>query len=289
MWLGELELHTVSGGRFRSDGGTMFGVVPKALWKQRIECDENNTIPQATNCVLVRGRDYVALIDTGYGPKLSDAARRWMSAERGAPLIRSLEALGVRPEEVTHVILSHLHADHAGGASEQGQDQQLRLVFAHAEHIVQRLEWDTATAGLPELSAAYPQEHVTPLKERLRLVEGEQEILPGIRALPTPGHTAGHQSLVIESGGRTAIYLGDLCPTWNHLPSLWCMSYDVDLLETRRRKPAVLGLVADQGWLALSCHDPARAAVRLRRDKRRDFVVEEAFATLDDEAERSGD
>jgi glyoxylase-like metal-dependent hydrolase (beta-lactamase superfamily II) len=147
---------------------------------------------------------------------------------------------------------------------------------------VQRREWEVATAQSPELLPAYPLENILPLErlERLRFIEGDVEILPGIRCVVTGGHTEAHMMIVIESGGRKAAYLSDICPTTRHLPMLWCMSYDVNLLETRRIKPRILGTIADEGWLAMFDHDPDFAAAYLRRDDKREFELTETFPTL---------
>ena len=155
--------------------------------------------------------------------------------------------------------------------------------FPKATYVVQRHEWATANAEYPELRAAYHLPNFVPLKEagQLRLIDGNVEIVPGLRAWVTGGHTEAHQSIVIESGGEGAIYLGDVCPTFRHLPSLWCIAYDLELLKLRRIKPEVLGTCADRGWWALCDHDPDHAAAKLRRDDKRDFAVVEALATLE--------
>lgn len=282
MQLGEFTLSTVSGGRFQLDGGTMFGVVPKALWQRLLPANEKNNIPQATNCVLVQTGDRNILIDTGYGSKLTEKERKIYASEEGSPLERSLADYGLTAEQIDVVILSHLHFDHAGGATTAGEDGSVVPTFPNAEYVAQRSEWETATAELPELRGAYPLQNLLPLEEtgQLRLIDGDVEILPGIRAHITGGHTLAHSAIIIESGGETAVYLGDLCPTWRHLPTLWGMAYDLEVLQIRREKPRMLGRIADEGWLALSDHDPDHAAARLERDDRRDFRVAEAFEEL---------
>lgn len=282
MQLGDFRLTTVSGGRFRTDGGTMFGVVPKALWGRVFPCEADNSIAQATNCVLVQDGARNILIDTGYGSKLGPREQRIHQSEPGDPLLSSLAAIGLGPEKIDLVILSHLHFDHAGGCTRMDADGRLVPTFPNAEYVAQRMEWVIATGGFPELRGAYPQENLLPLKEsgRLRLIDGDVEIAPGFWARITGGHTAAHAAIVIESRGETAIYLGDCCPTWRHLPSLWCMGYDLDLLTLRRFKPKILGEIADHGWLALSDHDPDHAAARLVRDDKREFAMGEAIAAL---------
>ncbi len=281
MKLGQFTLTTVSGGRFRSDGGTMFGVVPKILWSKLVTVDADNCIPQATNCVLIDTGRQKVLIDTGYGPKLQEKERLVLGADPGNPIVTSLAAQGLTPKDIDVVILSHLHFDHAGGGISLDGDR-LVTTFPRAEYVVQRREWEIATAGYPELRAAYPQENIVPLETtgQLRLVDGDVDIVPGIHARITGGHTDGQMALFIYSGGQTAVYLADACPTWRHLPSLWCMSYDMDLLQSRRIKPVLLGEIVEQDWLALSCHDPDHAAAKLKTDPQREFAVSEAINAL---------
>lgn len=282
MQLGNFQLTTISGGRFRVDAGTMFGVVPKILWAKTVDVDEQNLMPNAVNCVLVETGTQIILIETGYGSKFSDKQLRIHQADTGDPLVESLATHGYSVEQIDMVILSHLHFDHAGGATQRDENGDLHPTFPNATYVAQRLEWMNATAGYPELVGAYPQENLLPLQEtgQLRLIDGNAEIVPGIRAVVTGGHTDGHQVLFIESGGETAVYLGDICPMVAHLPPLWCMSYDVDLLQTRRTKFELLAQITDNGWLALFDHDPEIAAARLQRDKKRGFAVAETIARL---------
>lgn len=260
----------------------MFGLVPKPLWSRVFPADERNRILLATNCVLVRTGRHTVLIDTGYGSKLPEKEREILAAEEGEPLVANLAAIGVSLEKIDTVVLSHLHFDHAGGGTRQTADGRIVPAFPNAEYVLQRREWVVAAGGFPELRGAYPPENVLPLNEagQLRLLDGNVEIVPGIRAVVTGGHTPGHQAIVIESEGETAIYLGDLCPSTRHLPTLWGMGYDLDVLQLRRAKADVLGEAADRGWLALFDHDPDHAAARLVRDERRDFAVGEVFVEL---------
>lgn len=282
MILGDLQLTTISGGVCRIDGGTMFGVVPKVLWKRTVDVDEGNLIPMATNCVLIETGDQKVLIETGYGSKFDEKKRRIHHGEPGDPLVENLAKQGVDVEQIDTVILSHLHFDHAGGATQFDERGNLRTTFPNATYVAQRHEWINATSGFPELVGAYPQENLLPIQEagQLRLIDGNEEILPGIRAQVTGGHTLGHQVLIIESRGEMAVFMGDICPMEAHLPPLWCMGYDVDLLQTRRVKPDLLGQIADRGWLALFDHDPRYAAARLRRDEKRGFAVAEGIERL---------
>lgn len=275
MQLGQFRLQIVSGGRFKMDGGTMFGVVPKALWSRYAEPDDQNLIQKTTNCLFVdTGRNKV-LIDTGYGSKLPEKERTILESEPGSPLIGSLMQIGVSCDEIDTVIFSHLHFDHAGGGTEHDADAKLKPTFPNAEYVVQRREWMLGTAELPELRGAYPLENLLPLQSAdcLRLIDGDVEIVPGIRSIVTGGHTPAHQALLVESSDDVGVYLGELCPTAGHLPIRWGMSYDLDVLQVRRMKSELLGMIADRGWLAFFDHDPQTFHARLRRDEKRDFEI----------------
>lgn len=282
MQLGDFELRTVSGGTYWIDGGSMFGVVPRTVWTRYISVDDRDRILQRTNCVLIRTGQQNVLIDTGYGNKLTEKERHNFGIEPGEPLVTSLNELGLTRDDIHLVVLSHLHFDHAGGATRVDESGRIVPAFPNASYVVQRHEWATATAEYPELRAAYHLPNFVPLKEsgQLRLIDGNAEIIPGLRTWVTGGHTEGHQAIVIESCGEGAIYLGDICPTFRHLPTLWCIAYDLELLKLRRIKPEVLGTVANRGWWALCDHDPDHAAAKLRRDDRRDFAPTETLATL---------
>ncbi|MBX3414755.1 MAG: MBL fold metallo-hydrolase [Pirellulales bacterium] len=277
MELGDWRLDTVSGGRLRLDGGAMFGIVPRPLWEQVSPPDERHRIRMATNCLLARNGRHTVLIETGPGSKQSARERDQLALEPGEPLVENLAALGVSVDEINTVILTHLHFDHSGGATRRDSRGHIVPTFPRATYVVQRAEWEDATSGAPELRNAYPQENFAVLADagRLALVDGDSPIVPGISALVTSGHTRGHQSVLIETSAGTAIYLADLCPTTHHLRTYWCMAYDTSVLDTRRRKPQVLGRAADEGWHVLWGHDPDVAISRLVRDEKREFAIVE--------------
>lgn len=284
MKLGSIELTTVSGGVCRLDAGTLYGVVPRVLWERKTPPDEKNRIPQQTNCVLATVDGRTVLVDTGYGSKLPEKQQRNLASEAGDPLLRNLKAAGFEPEDIDVVVFSHLHFDHAGGATRFTEAGEIIPAFPNAEYVAQRREWVMATSGLAELRGAYPhpQENLLPLQAsgQLRLIDGNVEILPGLRSIVTGGHTEGHQALLFQSEGQTAVFLGDICGTRMHLSVMWCMAYDTNLMQTRRIKADLLGEVADNDWLALLDHDPDYAAVRVSRDDRSDFIASELIESL---------
>lgn len=265
MKLGRWELTTISGGRFRVDGGNMFAVVPKVLWTRKIVPDELNRIPEACNCLLLRDGERTILIETGYGSKLTEKQRKQHASEAGDPLVASLAKQGVTPEQVDTVILTHLHFDHAGGVTRKNDVGELVLTFPNATHIIQRGEWEIALADLPELKGVYSRENLSPLigSDKLQLIDGDAEILPGLTTRVTGGHTEFHQIVVIEGGGDGAVFLGDICPSSWHLPTAWCIGYDLYQMQTRRTKRAILSECAEKNWWLLYDHDPEYAGSKV--------------------------
>lgn len=275
MQLGDWQLDTISGGRFKLDGGAMFGVVPKPLWEKQQPADEHNRIRMATNCLLLRDGRHTVLIDTGTGAKHDERTREQIAVEPGDCLVESLAAAGVGVDQIDTVILTHLHFDHAGGGTQRNTQGHIVPTFPRARYVVQRGEYELAASGAEELRGVYPAEHFQPIAEagQFDFLDGPGEILPGVETLLTPGHTSHHQSILIRSRGAAALYVADLCPMAAHVRSHWCMAYDTEVLETRRQKPRLLGRAADEGWLVLWDHDPDMASCRLVRDPRREFAI----------------
>jgi glyoxylase-like metal-dependent hydrolase (beta-lactamase superfamily II) len=262
--VGRLRCHALEGGRQRLDGGAMFGVVPKPLWERRIPADERNRIPLALRCLLVEHDDGLVLIDTGIGNKENDKFRDIYGVENAGrngrtALEDALAELGHQPDDVRWVINTHLHFDHAGGnTTPEG------LAFPRARYVVQRRELDFASHTNERTAGSYLAHNFSGVA--FQLLDGETEILPGIRGLPTPGHVPYHQSILIESGGEQVCFLADLVPTSAHLPLPWIMGYDLEplvTLETRRR---LYQRAEAEGWLLVFEHDPTVVAGRLGRE-----------------------
>jgi glyoxylase-like metal-dependent hydrolase (beta-lactamase superfamily II) len=265
--VGNWQLDTVDGGALSLDGGVMYGIVPRTLWQKVTPPDAQNRLRFRTNCVLARDGRHTLLIDAGYGGKHLPLDRSFYEMDAGEPLLRSLASLGVAPEEVDTVVLSHLHFDHAGGATRYDERRRLVPTFPQARHVIGRIEWDDATGRDPRIRAAYPMENLTPLWEsgKVDLIGSDVQVVPGLRARRTGGHTRGHLALFFESGGQKALLIGDLCPTTAHLHPMWNMAYDTHPLETRRRKPQLLAEAADGQWWVLWPHDLKVAVARLVR------------------------
>ncbi len=251
-------IRTISDGRFRLDGGAMFGVVPKVLWQQGDPADAENRILLGLNCLLVDGPGYRLLVDTGVGDKEGDAFADMFALEREQNLFDALAAVDVRPESVTHVVNTHLHFDHCGGNTRLDDDGQAVPAFPSARYVVQKGEWKDAVRPHERSRSSYLARNFLPIREAglLDLVEGEVEIMPGVTLLPTPGHTPHHQSLLIDlAEGRRLFYPADLIPTSSHLPLPWIMSYDLEPLRTLESKRAVMARAREENWIWFFEHE----------------------------------
>jgi glyoxylase-like metal-dependent hydrolase (beta-lactamase superfamily II) len=271
--IGSWTVHAIQAGGQKLDGGAMFGVVPKPLWERRIPADERNRIPLGMRCLLIEHDVGLVLIDSGAGNKETDKFYDIYGIEnagREGPtaLEDGIRAAGHRPEDVALVINTHLHFDHGGGNTYRDVDGTIRLALPNARYVVQAGEYHYATHTNERTAASYFPHNFVPVHEagRYDLVEGEREIVPGIRVLPTPGHVPYHQSILIESRGEAALYLGDLVPTSAHLPLPWIMGYDVEPLVTLETKRRILRRAMDEGWLVVFEHDAERAWGRVGHD-----------------------
>ena len=271
--IGAWTVHAIQAGALKLDGGAMFGVVPKPLWEKRLPADDRNRIPMGMRCLLVEHDSGLVLIDTGAGNKENARFYEIYGIEnRGTTGPTALEdgirATGHAPEDVSIVINTHLHFDHAGGNTYRDESGAIRPSMPNARYVVQRGEHHFATHLNERTAASYFAHNYEPLRAagRLELVEGEREIVPGITVLPTPGHVPFHQSVLLRSKGETALYLGDLVPTTTHLPLPWIMGYDVDPLVTLETKRRILLRMEAEGWLALFEHDAFQAWGRVVHD-----------------------
>jgi glyoxylase-like metal-dependent hydrolase (beta-lactamase superfamily II) len=269
--LGAWTIHAIQAGGQRLDGGAMFGVVPKTLWERRIPADARNRIPLGMRCLLVEHPQGLVLIDTGAGNKEDQKFIDIYGIENaGNPtaLEDGVRAAGFTPEQVTLVINTHLHFDHAGGNTTIDDAGTLRPSFPNARYVVQAGEYQWATKANERTAASYFARNYAPLLEsgQMELVEGDREVVSGISTLRTPGHTPHHQSVLLASAGETACYLGDVVPTSAHLPLPWIMGYDVEPLVTLESKRWLLDRARREGWLLVFEHDASVAWGRVDHD-----------------------
>ena len=281
LTLGDARLTILNGGNFRLDGGAMHGVVPKTLWSKLVSCDALNRCEYATRCLLVEVGGRRVLIETGNGDKFAGKLKDIYGIDHDRAIGHALAEVGLQPEDIDTVVMSHLHFDHSGGTTRQTASGAFVPVFGRARHVVQRREWEDATHPHERNRASYLQENIVPLGEAglIDAVDGEAEIAPGVRVVPTPGHTAGHQSVLIgPPGGPRALFLGDVVPTAVHVKLPWVMSYDLEPARTVDTKRALFTRALAEDWLLVWGHDKDHAAGRLGLDKDGAFVVRELVA-----------
>ena len=276
MKLGRYECRAVETGSFRLDGGAMFGVVPKVLWSKTNPSDENNRISMAMRALYVEGDGHRLLVDSGAGAKLDEKMLRNYVIETEG-LAASLEEQGINPDSITDAVATHLHFDHAGGYTYYDEKGALRLVMPEAIHHIQRRQWEAALEPNEKDRASFFEENFRPIEEagRLHQVDGEEEIYPGVRLIPTDGHTPGHQVVLVDGGEGALLYCGDLIPLASHVNLPYIMSYDHHPLETLEEKKRILGRAADEGWVLFFEHDPEIAACRVERTDKGRFEISE--------------
>jgi len=257
--IGRFQVEIFSDGIFRLDGGAMFGVVPKVLWEKQKPADELNRVPMDMCCLLVRDAGHVVLVETGAGPKLSDRQKRNFGIDEPPRLLGELARRGVRPDEVTLVVNTHLHFDHCGGNTYRDGDRVV-ATFPRASYAFQRLEWLDATAPNERTRASYLADDFAPLEAsgKVELVDDAVEILPGIRLDRIQGHTRGTQTVRVSDGRETLFFSSDFMPDRHHLPLPWIPSQDLYPLDTLAAKKVILPRAIEERWVVAFTHDLPR-------------------------------
>ena len=279
--IGDLTVHAIQAGGQKLDGGAMFGVVPKPLWEKRIPADDRNRIQLGMRCLLIEHPAGLVLIDTGAGNKENRKFKDIYGIENegsgnATALEDGLAKLGRSPADISIVINTHLHFDHAGGNTRFNDGGEVEVSFPNARYFVRAGEYDFARHPNERTGASYFDRNYIPLAEsgQLELIPDDREIVPGVSVMRTPGHTPFHQSILIESAGERALYLGDLVPTTAHLPLPWIMGYDVEPLVTLETKRRVLKQAEEEKWLLIFEHDARTPWTRIRHDGKSYVVAE---------------
>ena len=262
---GEVTIHFLNAGFWYDDGGAQFGIVPRELWSREKPPNARNRIRMSLTCPLIVSGQDVILVDTGIGNRLSEREARIYTPDPADGLVKGLDALGLAPQDVTHVVLSHLHFDHVGGLIDKTAEGEARPIFSPAQVVIQRAEWELATQPPDErLAAAYRHapECLHPLG-RVELLDGDTRLTPEVRTAVSGGHTAPHQCVIVKAGGTGLIHLADIVPTTSHLRPAWNAAYDTDPLATIAAKKRFFAEAqAGNLWVSFS-HDDTLAAGRL--------------------------
>ena len=269
--IGEFTVTFLTDGIWRNDGGCMFGVAPRELWQREHPADEQNRIRLNLTCPLITRGDDAIVIDTGIGNRLS-AVERKIFAHREGWLVDGLRTVGMEPGDITHVMLSHLHFDHCGGIVRRPESGKLEAAFPRARIFVQKGEIAIARESRNErLRAAYRHvnECLEPVIGMIEALEGDTDLVPGVTAAVTGGHTADHQVAMVHSQGDCFIHLADIVPTRSHMRGPWNQSYDLDALRTMEQKSQYLGRAAAERWWISFAHDERVFAARIVNDRGR--------------------
>jgi len=258
MKLGKFEINVLHDGYFRLDGGAMFGVVPKVLWDRLEPADDFNRILLSVNPILVRTGEHTLLIDTGTGSKYSSRELEIYQIELPRMLVPELHRLELNAEQVDLVINSHLHFDHIGGNTYRDETGKVRPTFPKARYVMQKAEYEDAISPSTRTHASYNPDDIVPLQEagQIFLIDGDVEIVPGIRSRVTGGHTRSHQIIEIESEGEKALFLADLIPTSSHIKPPYVMGYDLFPADTTHFKETLLREAAERNYLLIFEHSP---------------------------------
>ncbi len=281
MKIGKYEIHAIETGRFKLDGGAMFGIVPKTIWDKLNPSDDRNRIELALRTLLIISDDRKILVDTGIGKKWEEKYIDIYGIDHTKYTLEdSLEKFGLKTSDITDVILTHLHFDHAGGATKL-EDGILKPTFENATYYIQKRNLDLAMNPNEKDRASYLPENFMPLIEfnQLEIVDGEFEIFDGIELIVSNGHTFGQQLVKVSDGEKTIVYCGDLIPTSSHIPIPYVMAYDLQPLVTMEEKKKLLKKAVEEKWILFFEHDPYADCATVKMGKK--YVELETRFNLD--------
>lgn len=270
MKIGSYDIHSIETGRFALDGGAMFGIVPWVFWSKTNPPDSRQRITLAARCLLLIGSGKVILIDNGNGTKWSEKLKdiyRLDNSQDG--LEKSLAKYGISPDDVTDVILTHLHFDHCGGSTKI-ENGKVVPTFRNARHYVQREHWNLAQHPTEKDRGSFMNDDFMILHESgmLTFVDGEKELFPGVDVLVCNGHTSAQQLPLISDGATKILFCCDLVPTASHVPFPYIMAYDVRPLVTLEEKKKILPRAEKEGWVLFLEHDPDTEAITLKQTEK---------------------
>jgi glyoxylase-like metal-dependent hydrolase (beta-lactamase superfamily II) len=282
---GPFNLYTIETGRFRLDGGAMFGVVPKTLWSRKIDADAKNRIPMAMRCLLIESQQTgkLFLIDNGIGTKFNEKMTAIYDVDhQHSNLHSSLRQHGFSVDDITDVIFTHLHFDHCGGTTFYDDNGEVCHTFKNATYHITKKHFEAATNPNVREKASFLPDNIEPLadSDRLHLVEEHHQYEEGLSTLSANGHTLAQQLPKMDANGKTIIFAADLLPTNVHLPLPWVMGYDMRPLDTLREKEAFLEEAIEKKWYIYLEHDSQMELIHIHKQKDK-FGVEETL-TLDD-------
>jgi glyoxylase-like metal-dependent hydrolase (beta-lactamase superfamily II) len=266
MQFGNYRIEIIPDTEFRLDGGAMFGVVPRNLWSRVAPPDDQNRIRMNTNCLFIETDSERILIETGLGEKWSAKHTAMYGINRERSFADSLRTkTGIGPEEITIVINTHLHFDHAGGNTILNDAGEAVPAFPNARYLLSQAEYEHAEQPSERDRASYFPENWRPAYEngQVELRPSEYEVIPGLRMETHPGHNRSMQCWRLEQGGRILFGFADLVPMRAHISLPWIMGYDLYPVETLESKKKLLPQAVKEGWSCLFYHEPEEPLCKL--------------------------
>ncbi|MBZ0203413.1 MAG: MBL fold metallo-hydrolase [Ignavibacteria bacterium] len=271
MKIGNYKLHSVQTGLFRLDGGAMFGVVPKPLWSKTNPADDRNRIDMCMRSLLLVSADKKIIIDNGVGYKLSDKLNDIYGVDHSKfTMEHELKTLGYSTNDITDVILTHLHFDHAGGSTKTNENGKLSLMFPNAICHLQKKHWEWGQNPSERDKASFMPENYNPIKEagKLLLYDGDTKFDDTISLLTVSGHTPFMQLVKLSDDENTMLFTADLFPTTSHIPLAFIMGYDLFPLTTLDEKKKFLPQIVKENWLLFFEHDAFTETCRVQQTEK---------------------
>ena len=266
-----MKLYTINTGHFKLDGGAMFGVVPKTIWNKLNPADENNMCSWAMRCLLIEDDNRLILVDNGMGNKQDDKFFGYYYLHGNDTLERSLNVHGFTSNDITDMVLTHLHFDHCGGSINYNSDRtKLEPAFKNAKYYSNKKHWEWAVNPNPREKASFLKENILPIQEsgQLNFIDSNTELIPGLSFLEVNGHTEAMMLPLIKYKNTTVAFMADLIPSVGHLPIPYVMGYDTRPLETLKEKDAILKQALENNWTLFFEHDPITECINLERTEK---------------------
>ncbi|MBX3101960.1 MAG: MBL fold metallo-hydrolase [Bacteroidetes bacterium] len=275
-----MQLYVIETGRFKLDGGAMFGVVPKPIWQRTNPADGDNRIDMAMRCLLVQEGDRLVLIDNGIGEQHDAKFRQIYVLENEGWLDAGLAKHGFSRADVTDLVLTHLHFDHCGGTAVYNTaTERYEPNFLNARIWLQRRHLAWATQPNAREKASFLRQNIEPVAAsgQLQLLDGDMELFPGFALRTVNGHTEAQQLPVITLKDRTLFYAADLFPTFGHIPLPYVMGYDTRPLLTLEERQHFLPWLAGEEVVIFYEHDPLNECGTVRLTEKGGFVSDRTF------------
>ncbi len=278
-----MKLYSINAGHFKLDGGAMFGVVPKSMWNKLNPADENNMCSWALRCLLIEDGNRLILIDNGMGTKQDAKFFSYYFLHGNDTLEKSLNKYGFTANDITDMVLTHLHFDHCGGSINYTTDRtKLEPAFKNAKYYCNEKHWNWALHPNSREKASFLKENIVPIQEsgQLNFIDVNSKLIPDLSFLEVNGHTEAMMLPLINYKNTRIAYMADLIPSAAHLPIPYVMGYDMRPLETLKEKEIILNQAVENNWTLFFEHDPSIECVNLEKTekgirKKDSFLLEE--------------